>query len=277
MSGETWATLLFGATAAAYTLAAVCHIIAVFRGDWDGLARWTTRVTWVIQTIGLLVLIGLTGRFPVYSLFEASYAFSWLLTGNYLAIELFAKNQASGAALVPITALLAILAVGVPKPTHEALLGHSLPASLVVWHVSVTLVGYALFVAAAVSSMLYIVQEEQLRRKRFLPLYHRLPALEALDRWSGRFIAVGLPVLTVGLAAGVTFAYITWDGHWYADPKVIFTGLTWLLYVGLLLARRMLGLQGRRAAWWAIAGLTGILVNYFVVNVFFSNFHRFGA
>lgn len=271
-----WAAVLFGATAAAYTLAAVCHIIGVFRRDWDRMSLWSTRVTWIIQSIGLLVLIGQTGRFPVYSLFEAAYFFSWLLTGNYLAVELFAKNQSSGAALVPVTAVLAILAVALPKPTMETMMA-TIPASLVIWHVGVTLLGYALFVAAAASSMLYLLQEEQLRRKKFLPLYYRLASLEVLDLWAGRFIAMGLPVLTVGLGAGVVFAFLTWNGPWYTDPKVLFTFLTWLLYAGLLAARRLMGWQGRRAAWWAIAGLTGILVNYFVVNLFFSAVHRFGA
>lgn len=279
MSAVNWATLLFGLTAAIYTMAAICHVIAVFRRDWEGLARWSTRLSWVLQTVGLLLLIGQTGRFPIYSLFEAAYGFSWLLTGNYLAIEFFGNNQASGAALIPMMALLVILSVALPKPvpTHEVLLLDTLPASLVVWHVGVTLLGYALFVAAAASSMLYLLQEGQLRRKRFWPLYHRLPALEWLDLLAGRFIAIGLPVLTVGLGAGVIFATLTWNGPWYTDPKVLFTALSWLLYMGLLLSRLLLGLQGRRAAWWAITGAAGILVNYFVVNLFFSALHRFGA
>lgn len=266
----------YGGTAALYTLAAVAHLLFLYRPEWEALARWSTRAAWLLHTLALMVLVAGTGRVPVYTPFEAGLAVAWLLVMNYILYEMTLDNQAAGAFLVPTVALLVVGVLALPKPGGAEATVAALPASLVIWHVIITLLGYAFFVAAAVMAGMYLLLERQLRRKDFSPLYRRLPPLEVLDTWGHRFVAVGFPLLTVGLVAGTVFAEVIWHTLWPADPKVLWTLLTWLFYGAYLARRRVVGLSGRRAAWWAIAGLGAIVVNYFVVN-WVSSLHRFGV
>jgi cytochrome c-type biogenesis protein CcsB len=266
---------LYGATAAAYTLAAVVHFLYLFRREFEGMAYWTTRIAFAVHTAGLATLILETKRVPVYTLFEAATLFTWILVANYLVIEAVQRSQAAGVFLLPVIAVIEILAVSLPKPGLEALIGSEFPASLIIWHVAVILLGYGFFVASFVASVMYLLLERQLRRKQFHPFFYRLPPLEQLDRWSGRFIYLGFPLLTFGLAAGMLFAHVTWQ-FWQADPKVLWTVLIWLLYGSYILMRRLYGWGGRRGAWLSIVGVAALLINYFVVN-YLSGLHRFGV
>lgn len=276
------ATVVFGGTAAAYTVAAVSHILFMYRPDYDKMARWSTRGAWLLHTLALMFLVAVTGRVPIYTLFEVGLAITWLLVMNYILFELSLDSQAAGAFLVPTVAFLVVSIVALPKPAGDEPHLYDVPASLVFWHVSVTLLGYAAFVAASVTGAMYLLLDFQLRRKAFSAMYYRLPSLEALDIWGHRFVGVGFPLLTLGLTTGFVFANLAWgeSGHniawWQADPKVVWTVGTWLIYAGYLAMRRWYGWGGRRAAWWAIAGFLGVVINYFVIG-FVSNLHRFGV
>lgn len=268
--------------AAAYTVAAVAHVLFIYRADFEKVARWTTRAAWLLHTLALMYLVAVTGRAPIYTLFEVGLAITWLLAMTYLVVELTEDNQAAGAFLVPVLTLLVVAVDALPKPAGDEPHLYDVPASLIFWHVAITLLGYMAFVAASVAGAMYLLLDRQLRRKAFSPLYHRLPSLETLDIWSHRFVGIGFPLLTLGLVTGFFFANRAWGagGHnfpwWQADPKILWTVVTWLVYAGYLAMRRFWGWGGRRAAWWAIAGFLGVLVNYFVIG-FFSALHRFGV
>lgn len=148
--------------------------------------------------------------------------------------------------------------------------------TLIFWHVGVSLLGYAFFTASFVAGSLYVIQERNLRKKRWGPLYYRLPSLEVLDTWSGRFVYVGFPLMTLGMGTGLVFAHVTWETFWRSDPKVLFTVFVWLFYGGYLVVRKYGGWGGRKAAWWSIIGVVGLLINYFVMNMV-SKVHRFGV
>lgn len=266
--------LALAGAAALYTLAAVAHLLYIFRREFDFLARWSTRIAWAVQSVGFVLLVAHAGRLPFYTLFEFAYFFTWLLMTNYIAIEVYRQNQAAGSFLLPVIATVQVLAMALPKPTPEHLVSDEFPAGLVGWHIGIIMLGYAFFIAAFVAGALYLIQERNLRRKRWGPIYYRLPSLETLDIWGGRLVTLGFPLLTMGVASGLAFARSTWLTFWQADPKVLFTEFVWLVYGGYLLMRSIWGWGGRKAAWWAVTGTAILLINYFVVNLV-SRLHRF--
>lgn len=263
-----------GGAAALYTLSATAHLSLIFRREYAQLARWSTRVAWLVQTVGLALLVAGERRFPVFSLFEVSHLLAWLLMTVYVALEARQGNQAAGSFLTPVIAVVVVLSLGLPKGGVEPFVGDQ-AARLMVWHVGVTLLGYAFFIGAFVAGALYLIQDRNLRRKAFGPIYYMLPPLESLDLWSARLIQIGFPLLTLGVASGLLIAHITWSTFWQADPKVVFTVVLWSAYGLYPLLRRLWGWGGRRAAWWSVLGGLALLVNHMVIN-FTSGFHRFG-
>jgi len=269
-------TILLSASAALYTLATVAHIHYIFRSHWGFLARWSTRVAWLFHSLGLVALVAHSSRAPFYSLFEFLYSFTWIVVTNYIAIELFRDNQAAGAFVVPVSAVMMVACVALPKPGATEHMVSSLPASLISWHIGVSMLGYGFFVASFVAGALYLLQERNLRKKKWGPMYYRLPSLEALDVWGARFVYIGFPLMTIGMTAGLIFAGMEWTHYWMADPKVVFTILNWLVYGGYLLMRKVWGWGGRKSAWWSVIGVAGLGINYFVMNLL-SRTHRFGV
>jgi len=268
-------TFAAGGSAVLYTLSAIAHLSLIARREYALLARWSTRIAWVIQSVGLALLVIEQGRPPVYSLFEVSHLLVWALTTPYIVIEFLQDNQAAGSFLTPVIAILLVLSLLLPKSGVEPYLGDQ-PVKLIVWHVGVTLLGYAAFIGSFVAGALYLIQDRNLRRKSFGPIYYALPSLESLDIWAGRLIYVGFPLLTLGVGAGLIFAHVTWATIWQSDPKVLFTLFVWMVYGAYLLMRKAWGWGGRKAAWWVVAGGVALLVNYFVINSA-SQLHRFGV
>lgn len=266
----TWST---GGAAALYTLTAVAHLSLIFRREYETLARWSTRAAWLVHSVGLILLVLQTGRFPVYSLFEVSLLMAWMLMTPYIAMEYMQANQAAGAFLTPVIAVVMTLSLALPYPGGEPYLGEQ-PDRLIVWHVGVTLLGYLFCLGSFVAGALYLIQDRNLRRKSFGPIYYMLPSLEVLDLTARRFVYVGFPLLTIGVAAGLSFAHVTFAAFWEVDPKVLFTLFIWGVYGVYLLVRKGWRWGGRRAAWWVVAGGVVLLFNYLVINRT-SDFHRF--
>lgn len=264
-----------GGAAALYTLSATAHLSLIFRREYAWLARWSTRAAWLVQTLGLLLLVAVQGRFPFFSLFEVSHLLAWVLMTVYVAFEAQQGNQAAGSFLTPVIAAVVVLSLALPKSGVEVYLGDR-SSHLVAWHVGVTLLGYAFFIGAFVAGALYLIQDRNLRRKAFGPIYYMLPPLESLDLWSARLIQIGFPLLTLGVATGLLIAHAVSPTLWQDDPKVIFTIAVWSVYGLYPLLRRLWGWGGRRAAWWSVLGGIALLVNHMVIN-FTSGFHRFGV
>ena len=62
-------------------------------------------------------------------------------------------------------------------------------------------------------------------------------------------------------------------GEWWADAKVLWTILVWLLYGGLLGWRTARPFGGRRAAVLAVAAFAMVLVGFFAEDLIWEGFH----
>lgn len=267
-------TPLIGIAAILYTLSASFHLALIARREFAGLARWSTRLAWLLHTLAFALLIIEQRHFPIYTLFEVSQLLVWLLMTPYICMEAIRREQAAGSFLTPVVAGVIVLSLLLPRSGLKPFLS-DYPLALIIWHVGVTVLAYTSCFASSLFGSLYLFQERNLRRKRWGPLYYTLPSLEVLDNWSVRFAAAGFPMLTLGVAGGIALANRSWASLWHLDPKVLFTLLVWLVYAGYLLRRRG-GWGGRKAAWWVVLGGGALLVNYYLINLA-SQLHRYGV
>ena len=103
----------------------------------------------------------------------------------------------------------------------------------------------------------------------------RLPSLDVLDEVSYRAIALGFPLLTIGIATGAIWADIAWGRWWGWDPKETWSLITWLFYGAYLHTRLTLGWRGRHSALIAVTGMIVVLFTYFGVNFLLSGLHAY--
>jgi ABC-type transport system involved in cytochrome c biogenesis permease subunit len=218
------------------------------------------------------------GHLPFASPSRAVSTFVWLLTLSYLYLELTTDERSMGVFILPIIVGLQLIPVLSPGVENR----DPLLDSPWFWvHMSSLLFAYASFGLAAVLGTTYVLQFKEIKKKHLGYFYTRLPSLQILDRMNSRATTTGLAFLTLGLVVGVVWALearpLAPDNSNVQaislnDPKISFAALTWAVYFFAVLARRMMGWNGRRGAWLAAVGFIIVLLT-FVPLSYFSNSH----
>jgi cytochrome c-type biogenesis protein CcsB len=129
-------------------------------------------------------------------------------------------------------------------------------------HIPTTFLGYAAFFVAFSAGIMYLIQENELKRKRPQAFYYRLPSLEVCDDLGYRSLSVGFPLLTVGIVAGALWANRALSQSWGWDPTIVWSFITWLVYAVLIHYRLSAGLRGRQAALMSIVGFIIVLFTF---------------
>lgn len=139
-------------------------------------------------------------------------------------------------------------------------------------HVAPAFLGYAIFALAFCLSVIYLLQERQLKSKRKSDLFRRLPSLETLDHLNHRFVSWGFALFTVGIITGTLLAKETWGALWSWQPVELASAITWVLYA-LLMHARHTGWRGRKAATLTVVGFVVLVVSFLSVNLLFPGKH----
>src|SRR4051812_40724462 len=202
---------------------------------------------------------------PVSSTPEAMAFVAFLIAAGYVIASFRYRLAAAGAFAVPAVLVLLLLARVVPEEAGAPVMG-----ALGRTHIFLATVGVAVFTLAAVLAVLYLIEDRQLRRKRFGDLIGRAGgALETLDRLGLRCVFFGFPIFTVALVTGALWIArlgLFW-GAAAMRPEYLLALATWVAFGVLLVARVGAGWQGRRAAWLTLGGFGGamlVLVVYFL-------------
>jgi ABC-type uncharacterized transport system permease subunit len=135
------------------------------------------------------------------------------------------------------------------------------------FHASLAVFAYAVFALLALVSLMYILQDFALSRKRIGGLFERLPALSQLDSASERLLLVGVVVMTIATLLGT----LTWLGSanlvglssllpaWaiWLGYLVLFIGRirTWVTHVQMAWAGLILFVVAVLALWPVLGGM----------------------
>ena len=138
-----------------------------------------------------------------------------------------------------------------------------IPSQWVELHFALGVGAYALFGAAVVHALMLDAAERRLRAgpragPRPVPGQALGMPLLQLERLTFAFVLAGFCVLTAAIVLGVATTV-----HWrWADHKVVFSIMAWVVFAGLLLGRRLRGWRGRQATRWLYAGAVLLLLGY---------------
>lgn len=171
-----------------------------------------------------------------------------------LVIRRGSAMRGTSALVAPFGAIL----VGTFLLSPARVAPHSELTPLVVTHVMLVLVGMGTFALAAFVSMLYLLQERQLRRRTFGRLFHRLPSLEELDTAAFRLVVWGFVVYTVALVLG--FAWTAHVQAGAANARVLLAVVAWGIFAAVIHTRVTTGWRGRASALMTVAGCAATYV-----------------
>jgi cytochrome c-type biogenesis protein CcsB len=152
----------------------------------------------------------------------------------------------------------------------------ALQSSWLTYHVVTIMLSYSAFALSFFVSVLYLVKDGILGGDSGTNLLaRRLPSLHTLDVFNYRIIAIGFPLLTLGIVIGAIWAATAWGRPWGFDPKETWSAITWLIYAVYLHIRFMAGWGGRAFAVISIIGFAAVLFTYFGVNYLLPGLHSY--
>ncbi len=243
---------------------------------------WTNRVGIVVaaaglvaQTLGLIFRGVSAGHFPFSGLYESMVLVAWAIVLVWHVLESFTKIKAVGLYVMPV--VLVLLTVALVSYDPPAGLVPALRSDVVIVHVAVMLVAIGCLYVAGGAAIIYLIEEALLRRRKPGGVLGRLPSLAALDRLIYHATLLGLPFLTMGMAAGVIRAETFKVPGWPTDPMVLLSAAAWAVYLALIAGRVRGDWSGRSVSWLAVAGLVLLLVIRFAAVPYLSGFHTYGG
>jgi cytochrome c-type biogenesis protein CcsB len=264
---------------AAYVVAAIHYLLA-----FSNKRRLTERVAtialgsgFVLHTFALILDWVQEGRYPLFGMRETLSFLAWTLVATYALVHFRYRIQALGAFTVPLVAVLTFIAL-LERETVGAASGavtNTGASWLFPVHTTMLIFAYASFFVAFVASVMYLLQERELKLKTFSAIFHRLPSLTTVNDIATSAAGIGLTLLTLGIFTGMIWSS-TRDGRaWHNDPKEIFAVLTWLLYAILIHYRLSSDWRGTKAAWLGVLGFVLVLCTFFGAR-FMGGYHVFG-
>jgi cytochrome c-type biogenesis protein CcsB len=102
-------------------------------------------------------------------------------------------------------------------------------------------------------------------------------AVELYDDVCYRCVAIGFPLLTIGVITGGLWANHAWGSYWSWDPKESMALVTWLSYAAYIHLRIHRDVSGEKLAIVSVAGLLLVLLTYLGFNSLgFGGLHSYG-
>lgn len=247
-----------------------------------GHLAWWARFLTGAGTITLTISIGLRSTLSHGTVltgpFNTLVLLAWALLIVYFVVEHLVKIKVYGTFLVPVAVVLLVVAQFLSGATPAGLTAEELrllDSWRVGFHVALILFANAGFAVGGAGSGLYLVQDAQLKAHKTSAIFRRLPSLTQTQTLSRRAITLAYPAYTAGMLLGVLRAMETDVQGWWADPRIMLSGLVWLVFGVYLVRVYRHGISARSAAWIAITGLVLVVIVAIVARTLPVGFHVF--
>lgn len=214
------------------------------------------------------------GHAALGSLYEIMALFSAITVAIYLVMERVYRTREAGA-FVMLIVLGAVLFQIWLAAHDQAIPGR--PARLLgsYWmhaHVLANFIGYGAFAVAAAMGSAYLVRNRMPASGLAL---RSLPDLQRIDELMHKAILLGFPMFTVATLLGAVWAYEAWGRYWAWDPKETWALIVWLTYASYFYFRYVNKWNGRRMAWWTIAGFCLTVFCFLGVSALWPGLHSY--
>lgn len=252
--------------------------LAFFLAQRENLCRggaWMLGLGLIFHTLALIARTWAAGYLPVATMGQTLLVSAWALVAAFLILYWLFPIKVLGALSAPLAALMVSGTIILPQ--EHGVVSPLLQSLWLTVHIILALLGNAALTLACLGGIFYLIQERQLKAKRFGFFYRRLPSLEQLDALNYWCLTIGFPLLTAGIISGSLYAQHIMGSFWRWDPKEILTVLAWLIYAVLLHERLAAGWRGRKAAIMAICGFLVLVIAFVGSNLWLTGYHSFDS
>lgn len=227
----------------------------------------------VFQTLLIAEFFIQTGRFPIQTIVEGFYFFTWLI----ILVSLLMSRLKADELITFMMNLIGFIfmAIHTFQPVQyesDTNVSHMMNELLAI-HVTLAIFAYVLFLIAAIHAVLYRIQMNNLKKKKFNQKFFRIPDLASIAKFVNFFSIIGFVLLLISLILGIQWGLIYIGERIWTDSKVIgsiIVLITYGVYISLY-ARKKIKFS-------LLMDLNIILflicmINYLIVSRF-SEFHQ---
>jgi cytochrome c-type biogenesis protein CcsB len=257
------------------------------------------------QFAQLVVRYELTGIWPLLNLYGSLSLFSAMSVAIFVGFAVRYRLWFAGGFVLAIAAIF--LAYGVTWNEGTMPPVPSLQSYWAKIHVPIVVSSYAAFLVAFVFSTIYLIKyyaEARLAASATVELagtgmtmrihgdtpalaeaassgnpiaqwLQSMPSLAQLDVIVYRAVAIGLPLISLGIITGAAWAKEAWGAYWQWDPKETAALATWILYLAYMHLHTRSAWRGLRTNWISVCGFVLVIFTYLGVNIWISGLHSY--
>src|SRR5580704_8062549 len=268
---------LIAVALSAYTLGAVALLIYFFSR-----APWLRDVGIPLAILGcaaqfaqLIARFELTHVWPLLNLYGSLSLFAAMSVAIYIGFAFRYRLWFAGGFVLALAAIFLAYGVTWYEGTMPAV--PSLQSYWAKIHVPIVVSSYAAFLVAFVFSCVYLLKFYAQRRAGGAAAgwLESLPALPQLDVIVYRAVAIGLPLISVGIITGAMWAHEAWGAYWQWDPKETAALFSWIVYLAYMHLHTRHAWRGLRTSWVSVLGFVSIIFCYLGVNIWISGLHSY--
>lgn len=252
----------------ALPLAIMALILYLGAASWQGLTllRRVPQRPALVRGLGLLgwlfhlpvafqLLNQSSGLMPGLS--TSAVVLTAVMTLLLLLVSLAKPVLNVAVALLPISGLALLLAVGLPSPERS----DGMTPGIALHAISSALAFGVLFIAACQAVLLGLQNQALRHHHTRRGVVQVLPPLTTMERVLFELIWAGMGLLTLSILSGFLFLESMFAQH--LVHKTILSLAAWVIFATLLTSHHVLGWRGMRAVRWTLGGCLVLLLAYF--------------
>ncbi|PTI80373.1 cytochrome C assembly protein [Staphylococcus succinus] len=226
----------------------------------------TLGIVWMLQTISLSFYINVTQQVPLGNIFDVLFALAWLIISISIVISVIKQFNIS----IFLFNLIgfSLFAVNTFQPMNYQSSGSKINIinELLIVHIALATISYALFAFAFVNCVLYLIQYKNLKQKRFTQKYFRIGSVATLEQVVFYSSLIGFIFIILSIILGAQWGFNTLGANILIDSKVIMSTIITILY-GVYIYLRVRGTINKNKLIYFNIFLFGLSM----INLFFAS------
>lgn len=260
-------------TAILYTVSSLHYLLYLIlkKEKLAVIGLYGARVGFLTNLLSCIVLVLSKGTEAFFTPKGAFLLLGISVISVFLYFSTKHKLSLSGAFLTPwaaISLIIASFSSGVPKV--------EVPVGTVgLLHIVTAFLGYSAFVFSAILSIIFLIFESHLKKKKFSVFFQKLPSLPLLESIIYHSLTVGFMFITVSMFAGAVWSEKLFGKYWIWHPKQVATLIVWFFYAAVIHLHLYGKWKGKKLCYLSILGSLIILTNFVGVNFLSKDIHSF--